>query len=276
MTTLAAKVSVDARGASGLYILSDSRITWISPHKAYWDAGQKVFCSRISADIFGFCGDALFPPCALRQVVDIVHSGVLFSEKDDAEYRHCQVFSVFRSIIKSGHHLPIGDFSIIHGARDGELMSSRFRLWIVCFHSKSATWKQEEIDFHTSHSHLCFIGGSGQKIVRKYEKQWNDTLAKNTSRAAFGSVCDALFSEEDENSMGPPQLVGLWRKGVAQQFGIIWCGKRYFSGVQVPDGSRFCNVHWFNQRFERMDGERIKLLPGAQRQPKPSPAVNKK
>ena len=169
MTSLAAKLSVDSRGASALYILSDSRITWASSSPIHWDAGQKAFCSHISADIFGFCGDALFPPYALRQMVDIIDSGLLFSKSDAAEYRHDQALSVFRSTIQSGHGLSIGDFSVIHGARDGELMSSSFRLWIVRFDSNSATWHQEEINLDTSHSHLCYIDGSGRRVIQEYE-----------------------------------------------------------------------------------------------------------
>ncbi len=270
MTSLAAKLSVDERGPSALYILSDSRITLAYSPPAYWNAGQKAFCSHISADIFGFSGDAIIPPYALRQMVDIIDSGLLFTMSDSAEYRHNQAFSVFRSTIQSGHHLPIGDFSVIHGARDGELMSSRFRLWIVRFNSKSVTWHEEEINLDASYSHLVHIEGSGRKTIQKYKKKWDGTPAENTSRAAFWSFCDALFSEDDKHSGGPPQLVGIWRKGVARQFGIIWCGKRYLAGTQVPNDSRFCNVHWFNQRFERMDGEKIKLLPEAQRQAKPN------
>ena len=269
MTSLAAKLSVDSRGASALYILSDSRITFGSSNPNHWDAGQKTFCSHVSADIFGFCGDAFFPPYAIRQMIDMIDSGLLFSKNDAAEFRHNQSFSVFRSTIQNGDDLSISDFSVIHGARDDELMPSKFRLWIVRFDSNSATWHENEINLDTSHSHLCHIDGSGQKVIQKYENVWEGTSDKRTSRAAFWSFCDALFSGDDNRSGGPPQLVGLWRNGVARQFGVIWHGRRYLAGAQVPDEARFHDVHWFNQRFERMNGKQIKRLLGAQRHDKP-------
>ena len=270
MTSIAAKISVDSRGASALYILSDSRISWATPRSVNWDAGQKTFCSQVSADIFGFCGDAFFPPYALRQMVDVINSGLLFYKNEAAEDRHEKAFSVFQSTISSESQLGINDFSVVHGARDGELMSSRFRLWIVRFDSTSKTWHKKELNLDHSYSHLSYIDGSGQKVIRKYEQGWENTSAEGTTRAAFWSFCDALFSQEDSQSGGPPQLVGIWRKGVARHFGIIWCGKRYLAGAQVPDDSHFQSVNWFNQRFECMDGELIKRLPGAQRQDKPN------
>ena len=273
MTSLAAKLSVDARGASALYILSDSRITWASDSLIHWDAGQKVFCSHISADIFGYCGEAFFPPYAMRQMVDLIDSGLLFSKSDAAEYRHNQAISVFRSTIESGPPSLLGDFSLIHGARDGELMSSQFRLWIIRFTSKSATWHREEIQLDTSCSQFAYLDGSGQHAIRRYYDRWEGTSAEGTSRAAFWSFIDALFSEEDDRSGGPPQLVGVWRKGVARQFGLIWCGRRYLAGAQVPCDSYFDHVCWFNHRFELMDGEKIKRRPGAARHDKPKPSA---
>ena len=273
MTSLAAKLSVDSRGASALYILTDSRITWTSSSASHWDAGQKALYSHVTADIFGFCGDAFFPPYALRQMVDVVNSGLLFSRYDAAKYRHDQAISIFRSAINNGQNLAIGNFSIVHGARDGEFMSSRFRIWIVRFDSLTGTWQEEELDLDTSHSHLSYVDGSGREVIKKYEKQWKGTSVEGTSRAAFWSFCDALFSEDDTRSGGPPQLVGIWREGVARQFGIIWRGKRYLAGVEVPSNSRFQEVQWFNQRFERMDGGKVKRLPGAQRQDKPASSM---
>ena len=270
MTSLAAKLSVDSRGPSALYILTDSRITWTSPKTSHWDAGQKAFHSHVTADIFGFCGDAFFPPYALRQMIDLTNSGLLFSCQDAAQFRHDQAMTVYRSAIENGSKLAIQNFTIVHGARDGELMSSRFRIWIDRFDAKSGTWKNEELDLNTSHSYLCHIDGSGQKVIKKYEKSWEGTSAKRTSRAAFMAFCDALISEDDPRSGGTPQLVGIRRKGVAHQFGIIWRGKKYLAGVEVPTDSRFQAVQWFNQRFERMDGEKIKRLPGAQRHHKPA------
>lgn len=213
MTSLAAKLSVDTRGACALYILTDSRITWADSPETHWDAGQKAFNSHVSADIFGFCGDAFFPPAALRQMIDVINSGSLFSNDDSAECRHDRAMSVFRSAIENGRNLTVNDFSVIHGARDGELMSSRFRIWVVQYSSSTRCWQEEELVLDTSHSQFSYLGGSGRRSIEKFSKMWKGTSAEGTSRAAFGAFCKAVDSEYDIHSGGPPQLVGIFWKG---------------------------------------------------------------
>ena len=268
MTSLAVELSVDSRGPCALYIVTDSRITW-SASVACWDAGQKAFASNSSADIFGILWRRFFPPYALRQVIDLIDAGVLFSATDRAEERHSKVVSVFKSAMQNGQDMCVSDFSIVHGSRDFEFMQSQFRLWVTHYSSNTPTWHEELIDLDTAKSYLVHVDGSGKKTIEQFKKNWDGTLDEGTSRAALWAFCDALYSKEDGNSGGPPQLVGIWRKGTGHHFGFIWCGKRYVCGVQIPDDSQFDSVKWFNQRFERMDGEKIRLLHDAKKQPKP-------
>ena len=268
MTSLAVELSIDSRGPCALYIVTDSRITW-GNNSNYWDAGQKAFASNASADIFGFCGDAFFPPYTLSQIISLINSGVLFAACASAEHRHDKVITVFKSAIEAGRDMPINNFSIIHGSRESEFMSSRFNVWVTQYFSDSQTWKEEEISITTANSYLVHVDGSGGKILEKFKKNWDKTSAEGTSRAALWAFCDALESKEDKFSGGSPQLVGIWRKGVARQFGFIWRGKRYLGGVEVPFGSKFDSVQWFNRQFERMDGQKNKRLSDAKKQPKP-------
>ena len=127
----------------------------------------------------------------------------------------------------------------------------------------------EEFDLSDEGSYLAHLDGSGATTIRAYARKWRGTSAEGTSRAAFWAFCDALYSEKDGFSGGAPQLVGIWRKGAARQFGLLWCGKRYLCGVEVPADARFDSVDWFNQRFERIDGEKIKRVEDGKRHPKP-------
>ena len=267
MTSLAVTLSVDSRGPSGLYVVTDSRITWSSQSRR-WDAGQKAFASSYSADVFGFCGDAFFPPSVLRQVIELIDARLLFDASVSAEHRHNKAVEVFRSAIKKGFDAPIQNFSIIHGSRNEEFMASSFRVWKTQFTSQTGEWEDQELVLADGQSYLAYIDGSGAATISRYVKKWDATLAKETSRAAMWAFFDALHSKSDKNSGGPPQLVGIWRKGAARQFGFIWDGKRYFCGVEVPPDSKFDCVKWFNQDFERYDGGKIKRLRGAQRQPR--------
>ena len=56
MTTLISWVGIDQRRPTSLYLASDSRISWGSQHHR-WDVGRKLFSCKVSADIFGYCGD---------------------------------------------------------------------------------------------------------------------------------------------------------------------------------------------------------------------------
>ena len=269
MTSLAVALSIDSRGPCAMYIVTDSRITWGTKSER-WDAGQKTFAPVNSPDIFGFCGNAYYPPLALRQMIDLVNAGIIFSPSVAAEDRHQRAIDVIRSAVENRSDAPISNFSIFHGSRDGEFMPSRFHAWKTQYTSQTGQWTDQELDLGSGQSYLAHIDGSGATTVLRYANRWQRTSVKGTSRAAIGAFCDALYSEKDEFTGGPPQLVGIWRKGVARQFGFIWCGKRYLCGVEVPSDAQFDNVHWFNQRFERLDGEKKKRLKDAKRHPKPS------
>ncbi|MCY3876731.1 MAG: hypothetical protein OXF88_20870 [Rhodobacteraceae bacterium] len=272
MTSLAVALSVDARGPCAMYIITDSRITytWNTTIIGKWDAGQKTFAPTNFPDIFGFCGDAHFPPSAIRQMIDLVNNNILFHPSDSAKCRHRIAIDVIRSVIeRTTDAPPITNFAILHGSRDGEFMTSKFRVWKTQYFSKTDHWKDKELEVAEGTSYLAHLDGSGSATVSKFNKDFQESCAGGTSRAAISAFCRALHSGNDAYSGGPPQLVGMWRKGVAKHFGFIWCGKRYLCGVEVPPDSHFSNVNWFNQRFERYDGEKIKRLPNARVHAKP-------
>jgi hypothetical protein len=274
MTSLAVALAIDSRGPTGIYIITDSRLTWSLPGSPRWDAGQKTFASTRTPDIFGFCGDAFFPPMVLRQFLDQVNSGLILHNDTNSEARHAVFKSMLEKTFSRGVGVPVRAFSIFHGARDGDLMKSHFRLWETRYFSDTKKWTDAERNLTTDHSYFAHVDGTGKEYIVKRGQEWLDTDAEGTSRAAIWSFCNALHEGNDPQSGGPPQLVGIWRKGLAQTFGFWWRGYPYLSGAPVPSKSDFEKVNWFNHRFERCDGRTGKRLEDAQKHIKPKPNVS--
>ena len=270
MTSLAVSLSIDCRGPCGIYVITDSRITW-GKEAIRWDAGQKTFASRRTPDIFGYFGDAFFPPAILRQLIDQVDSGLVFADSLGAEDRHAVMLGAFRQALAQQTGAPIRSFSLFHGARDSEFMASRFRLWETQYDVKNGQWTDNEHKIASDRSYLAHLDGTGKPVIKARGRDWIGTEAEGTSRAAIWSFCDALHSGKDSLSGGPPQLVGIWRKGPAQSFGMLWHGKRYLSGLEVSGDPIWTAVPWFNHLFERCDGKTGSRLKTAQRHRKPPP-----
>lgn len=267
MTSLAVTLSVDSRGPAALYIVTDSRITWGSNLKR-WDAGQKTFVSARTPDVFGFCGDAFFPPAMLRQIIDQVNVGLLLTEDAGSHERHSTVAAALESAMSIAVDVDVTPFAVFHGTRENEQMKSRFRLFRTEY-SKTAGWIDSELDLDSDRSYLAHLDGSGKRVIEIRRKDWIGTTAEGTSRAAVWAFCDALQSGRDLLSGGPPQLVGIWRTGPGRAFGFLWHGKPFFSGLEVGDLADFASVQWFNHLFERCDAATGRRRPGAQRQRKP-------
>lgn len=267
MTSLAAAISVDARGPCALHIITDSRITWSDG--SHWDAGQKTFASQQTPDIFGFCGDAFFPPAMLRLLLDQMNSGLLFGPTLNSVERHRILTEALLAGMQQRAKAPVKSFSLFHGARDGELMKSRFRLWETRFSADTNEWTDEERMIESECSRLVHIDGTGKRVIEEKGRDWLGTSATGTSRAAIWSFCDALASRKDPYSGGPPQLVGVWRKGVGKISGFIWNKKRYFGGLEVVNDTNLEQVRWVNNLFENCDGRTLSRLSNAQKQKKP-------
>jgi hypothetical protein len=96
MTSLAVALAVDSRGPTAIYLITDSRLTWNATASQRWDGGQKTFASARTPDIFGFCGDAFFPPMILRQFLDQVNSSLIFPDDMNADERHSALTSMLK------------------------------------------------------------------------------------------------------------------------------------------------------------------------------------
>jgi hypothetical protein len=264
MTSLISWVGVDSRGPASLYLASDSRISW--GRGSHWDMGRKLFTCRQSPDLFGYCGDVLFPSLLLSQVSERIDLG--FKVSQGTAMRH----TAFLSVAEASHECyPAAQrraFTILHSARDSSGMSSVFHLWRTSWDPLSG-WSDEEIGLPTE-SVLILAVGSGESTVASYDDAWRRSEVGRTSRAVFSAFCDSLRSGTDSFSGGAPQLVGLYRKGVGESFGIIYQNARYLFGVPAgPDEAALMALEWRNELFERCDVLSLKHMSGAQRHARP-------
>jgi hypothetical protein len=269
MTSLAVALSVDARGPCALYIITDSRISWQTAANR-WDGGQKAFASRRFADVFGYCGDAYFPPMMLRQVIEQLDAGLICMDEANVADRQAAISDALamamEKVVGAPPSLP---FTIYHGAREDTGLRSRFRLSRLRYTGGQGKWQTEEHAIATDNSYLVKLDGSGMNIISSREAEWRKSSVAGTSRSAIWAFCEALRSGTDPFSGGPPQLVGLWRIGSGKNFGFLWNGKPYLAGMEVVGNVTSESVQWFNELFERSDASTGRRLKDAQKHAKP-------
>ncbi len=269
MTLIVSWIGVDSRSPSSLYIASDSRITW---GKKHFDQGKKVFACKSHPDIFGYCGDVLFPLMILNQIVDSIDSGLLYSAnwnyRKKTEKVRQRLMDSFNRYPHEVNTIMDDSVEIIHGIRDD--LDSSFHCMQLKWTRKENKWRFKELPLK-NHSYQVKVSGSGAKDFDNIYNEYKKKPGFKTSRAVFQTFCDTLTNTREKTVGGAPQLVGLYRKkgSPAMLFGIINNGHRYFDGLQVDNYERenLNKVEWRNDLFERCDGKRKKILSGAQRQP---------
>jgi hypothetical protein len=267
MTALIAWVAVDPNGTSSFYLASDSRISW-RPGSGRWESGRKLFASRRSPDIFGFCDEVLFPTQVLSQVVDIIDAGALFSPDLAPPHRHRKIAELIRSSHDRRHAIAEGKFSILHAARQFRSNESKFTLWHLSYDPESG-WRDVEVPFVPDTSRPVLVLGTGANAFSQKHSRWNSSDVAGTSRAVFGAFCDALKSNEDRFTGGAPQLVGLHRSGNGITFGTIFDQNRYLHGLPLSPSIELASVKWCNELFEFVDAESLRVPVGGQRHARP-------
>lgn len=262
MTSLVAWAGVDSRGTTSVYVASDSRISWGTDG---WNSGRKVFASRSHPEIFGYCGDVVFPSLFLAQAIDLIDAGLL-STADDPDQVAGRVSSLAQNAFATYPQDQRNPFVIIHCFRRLENMRARF--YAYSYEWSGSSWRCSSLTI-PSRSDVIGVWGSGSDAVKKWHELWSGTKQGRTSRAVFGAFCDSLDSSEDQFSGGAPQLVAIHRSYPAKTYGIIWKGKRFLLGIPADDVVQSGKVDWRNALLERCDGETMAVLPDAQRHLRP-------
>lgn len=266
MTSLITWVAVDSRGASSLYIATDSRVTWPN-HGSGYDIARKTFAARSSPDVFGYVGDVLFPALLLPTAVELFDMDL--RPDDPVPTRQDR----FRAIVEgSWSAVPAHarqETRIIHGTRSGSGTAATFGLQVLSC-TEDAVWRQERLDMPAVSATLTFLG-SGASAQRESHRVWQASDSAGTSRAAFGAFCDGLEGGDDPRSGGAPQLVGLYRKFNGLMFGVSWHGQNYVSGAPVPEdvAQQLHGLEWRDTLLQRVTAER-ELVLGAQQHSRPT------
>lgn len=257
-------LSVDNRGPSAVYIVTDSRISWRTAAER-WDSGRKTFAAT-SPDIFGYCGEVLFPSLVLGQFCDLIGRGLVWNEGADAATRHCRLVEFLATSFERRHNAPDHDFSIIHATRDGKALDSVFHVWRTDYQANTKTWQDCPISIgHPRKSKVLGTLGSGRISLLAEISRWNKSPQAQTARAYFAAFFDAIESGVDPRSGGMPQIVSLTRDGAGRLTGVIEEGERYLYGTPVAFVPALANIDWVNRLFERRDPETLARLSNAQR-----------
>ena len=270
MTMLASWVAIDSRSGSSLYIVSDSRVT--DGHGYVMDHARKLYASTAQPHIFGYVGWSDYPRALLEQLVEAIDKG-LFGAADNLALRQAKVFvflkeSLSARLRQANQHLYSAPFLIVHGARQGSGLKSEFRVWILKWVPNKG-WHIRTRSTKSQRSRLLFSSGSSRRDLQRFVRIWQKSEAAKTSRSMFSAFCDALIATSDASTGGPPQLVGLFRKGPGRSFAVVYKKQRYLAGRKVDPAEVDEKLFSPNELFERVDVASANLLPNAQRQPRP-------
>lgn len=266
MTTLISWVSHDQRAFSAIHVASDSRITWGSEHNR-WDAGRKVFASATTPDVFGYCGDVVFPALVLGQIASAADAGLIFPTQSTATDRHDIVLESLKASMGRSHNVPTQAFSILHASREETEGRIRPLLWHISYDTMGR-WNDTLIP-HTESRGVYALHGSGAKPAKEELYRWARTDIGGTSRSIYSGFCDAIASGVDSLSGGAPQLASIYPKGPARICGALHKGSLHLHGLPVVQTPALKKITWFDNLFQRIDPLTLQLVPGAQKQPRP-------
>lgn len=268
LTCLVAWIGQDSNGPSTAYIASDSLVTWAVPQEGKpvvagrWAHAAKVVGSSKQPVIAGYCGDSIFGTTTLVQLMAMMDSG-----EQPASYE-TTVESAAEIIGASHNAYP-------HGIRSQFILAFRskedeFQFFeIACNPNQPVSLELLTVDRKTG---LVGSWGSGASSYKSEHERWQKSDVAGYSRAIACAFCDAVASGRDDRTGGPPQIVGLYRKGAAVVHGLVIDGRRFFSGMEVSEdavGKISCPIEWRNKNFERCDPLSMTPLDGAQLQPRP-------
>jgi len=268
MTMLASWIGIDTHGPTSAYIISDSRFSWTGIPN--FDYGKKVFASKKYPELFGYAGDVFFPSIVLSQIIEMIDAEVLLNKEMDCNVKHkliaekiCYSFSKYPDALKK---YPI---QIIHITRETTFERyPKFKHFILTYENNG--WTDKEVDIPQK-SGILHVLGSGKKEFRENYEKFENTENASTSRNVYQCFVYTLKNIKDAKCGGAPQLVGLYRKplSVGINYGIIYGGKRYLLGMEIPRESAFENVDWRNELFEICDGNTKQIVSTAVKQPLP-------
>lgn len=267
MTLIVSWIGVDQKKdgnkVASLYIASDSRYSWGKNGK--FDYGVKVFGCLKSPEIFGFCGDVLFPSNLINQLITQIDNGLFFTASETSESKFKKVGEFISEAINYYPKIALNqNFTIIFGTR----IENEFYLFKYLYNFKTEDFDKERINLPTI-STKVFSGGSGAKEFDvnylKYENHKHNEY--QTSRGVYQCFVKTLQNINDIYSGGAPQIIGLYRIKNSILFGSVIKEKCYIYGKEYVQNINLGNIEWRNENFEITSPDTGKILDGAKRQP---------
>jgi hypothetical protein len=234
--------------------LRTSRLAPFSPH-----AGRKVFASATTPDVFGYCGDVVFPALVLGQIASAADAGLLFPAHSTATDRNSIVLESFKASMGRSHNAPTQAFSILHASREeteGRVMPL---LWHVSYDIQGR-WGDTLVT-PMDGSGVYALHGSGAKTAKEELHRWAGTDIGGTSRSVYSGFCQAIASGADGLSGGAPQLASIYPKGPARICGALHNGSLHLHGLPVLETPTLKKITWFDHLFQRIDPVTVQLLP---------------
>jgi len=264
MTSLVCWIGVDHRKVASIYLASDSRIT--QEGRVVSDDARKVFACSSRADIFGYCGNAEAPPRALDELTARLSTAELGVDDSNVYLRADRILEQLALALSVRRDGPdYSNTSIIYGTRQGEgYANAEFHAF--SFFVSGDRWVRANLNLPID-SDIVAAEGSGAAQVRRYREYWTSAQGRlRTSRAVFSALCNAIDSCTDAASGGAPQLVGIYQRGGATDFGVLFKGERFIGGKRVPlDPGR----PWHDDLFQRCDSASMAPLPNAAKHHRP-------
>ncbi|WP_374163843.1 hypothetical protein [Arcticibacter sp. MXS-1] len=269
MTLLATWVGVDnskfGYRPSAIYITTDSQFS--TSIKETFSEGRKTFAMLKHPDIFGYCGDVLFPTIVIGQLIDEADRGLLFKSNCSVEEKASIVFEAIKNAISVyPPSWTAGSFVIVYCTRDVEKV----------FHCYRISWRTrteaviEKLPLPDRSGLVTVEGYRHKEAKQRFESEYNVSKNNNhgTSRTVYHWFTETLEGNTAYQIGKVPQIVALYRNGPARAIGIISNNERFISGRKVTSIENLNFVEWRNELFERYDAVKLKLLEAAQRQPR--------
>lgn len=262
MTSLIAWVASDVRRPTGLYFASDSRRSWPDT-QIFVDDCTKLFVANGTREIFGFAGDAVFPPTVLEKICTRLRSNPeLVNGLDDPYSRSAWVYQQINTEFNALASKPEYGFNILHGTRQGVMAGARFHVFEYSYvkgddavqygvvelqHGDSIAFREN----NTGRSATVGTRGTGYSEVKKFIDK-ETAKQGNVSRAQFSAFCASVLNGGDEWSGGPIQLVGMLSIKDALHFGVVTPNGTFYRGSSVLPPNP-AEIRWRNTEFHNVD-----------------------
>lgn len=265
MTTLISWVACDSVKQTAIYLASDSRLSWNKD--VYWDQGRKIFPSQKYADIFGYCGEAVFCSQQLSQIVTYIDSCKTFENLSDPTKRFEIIYDLIRSSF--GHYpktLSIPSFSIVYLTRNKKY---DFRAYLISWDLVNG-WSSQILSVGNNSS-LVISLGSGANLYRElYSEEIVTSDFGSSSRGYFYALNRLINQNRDPLTGGPPQISCLYNIASEKNMGVVFNESRYIYGLEIPPNEHINEVRWVNETLEKCNGKSMSRFSDAQQQPIPN------